>query len=253
MALCLGESLIINKGFEPTDQMDRYLRWYRHGYFSSTGECFDIGNTVRAALHYYEATGNSFAGSTDSLRAGNGSIMRLAPVPMYYANDFATAIAHAASSSYTTHAASASVSACQYLSALIVGALKGESKETLLSPHYTPLADFWDHTFLVPEIAEIADGSFKERKPPDIVGSGYVVKSLEAALWAFYNSQDFREGCLMAANLGDDADTTAAVYGQLAGAYYGESGIPQAWREKLAQSSIIEAMADKLYALAQDQ
>jgi ADP-ribosylglycohydrolase len=106
---------------------------------------------------------------------------------------------------------------------------------------------------LVPEIAEIADGSFKERKPPDIVGSGYVVKSLEAALWAFYNSQDFREGCLMAANLGDDADTTAAVYGQLAGAYYGESGIPQAWREKLAKSSIIEAMADKLYALAQDQ
>lgn len=253
MALCLGESLIIHKGFEPTDQMERYLRWYRNGYFSSTGECFDIGNTVRAALRHFETTGNSFAGSTDSLAAGNGSIMRLAPVPMFYANDFTTAIAHTASSSYTTHAASASVSACQYLGALIVGALNGEDKETLLSSYYTPIPGFWDNTFLVPEIAEIADGSFKKRNPPDIVGIGYVVKSLEAALWAFYNSQDYREGCLMAANLGNDADTTAAVYGQLAGAYYGESGIPSAWREKLAKRHIIEAMADKLYELANDQ
>jgi ADP-ribosyl-[dinitrogen reductase] hydrolase len=253
MALCLGESLIISKGFDPTDQMQRYLRWYRQGYFSSTGECFDIGNTIRAALRHFETTGNSFAGSTDSLKAGNGSIMRLAPVPMFYANDFATAVTHAASSSYTTHAASASVSACQYLSGLIVGALNGENKETLLSPHYTPIEGFWDQTFLVPEIAEIADGSFKDRNPPDIVGSGYVVKSLEAALWAFYNSRDYREGCLMAANLGDDADTTAAVYGQLAGAYYGESDIPASWRKKLAKHRIIELMADKLYSLAQNQ
>lgn len=250
MALCLGESLIIRNGFDPTDQMNRYLRWYRDGYFSSTGVCFDIGNTVRAALRHYEMTSNSFAGSTDSLSAGNGSIMRLAPVPMFYAGDFETAVAHAASSSYTTHAASASVSGCQYLGALIVGALRGEDKETLLSPHYTPVPGFWKKTFLVPEIAEIADGSYKERNPPDIVGSGYVVKSLEAALWAFYNSQDYRQGCLMAANLGDDADTTAAVYGQLAGAYYGESGIPLSWREKLAKGRIIEAMADKLYELA---
>ncbi len=253
MALCLGESLIISEGFDPTDQMQRYLRWYRQGYFSSTGVCFDIGNTTRAALRHFETTGNSFAGSTDSLKAGNGSIMRLAPVPMFYANDFATAVTHAASSSYTTHAASASVSACQYLSGLIVGALNGEDKETLLSPHYTPIKGFWDHTFLVPEIAEIADGSFKERNPPDIVGSGYVVKSLEAALWAFYNSRDYREGCLMAANLGDDADTTAAVYGQLAGAYYGESNIPASWRKKLAKRKIIEMMADKLYSMAQNQ
>ena len=253
MALCLGESLIIHRGFDPTDQMERYLRWYRDGYLSSTGYCFDIGNTVLKALRHFEDTGNSFAGSPETGTAGNGSLMRLAPVVMFYAKDFATAVVHAASSSFTTHAASTAVNACQYFGALLFGALNGESKETLLSSRYTPIPGYWDKTFLVPHIAEVAEGSFKRRNPPDIQGSGYVVQSLEAALWAFYHSRDYREGCLLAANLGDDADTTAAVYGQLAGAYYGEKGIPLSWREKLAKRRIIEAMADKLYALADDQ
>ena len=79
---------------------------------------------------------------------------------------------------------------------------------------------------LHPEIAEVAAGSFREKQPPEIVGCGYVVKSLEAALWAFHDAKDFREAVLRAVNLGDDADTTGAVCGQLAGAYWGESGIP---------------------------
>ena len=253
MALCLAESLIIHQGFDPTDQMERYVRWYRKGYLSSIGHCFDIGNTIREALQHFELTGNAYAGSTDTMAAGNGSIMRLAPIPMFYANEFATAIAHAASSSYTTHAASAAVSACQYLSALIVGAIHGESKETLLSTFYSPEKGYWDKNFLSPGIADIAAGSFKECNPPDIQGSGFVVKSLEAALWAFYNSDNFKEGCLLAANLGDDADTTAAVYGQLAGAYYGERDIPQSWRNKLAKRRLIEMTAEKLYTLANNQ
>lgn len=253
MALCLAESLIIQSGFDPTDQMERYLRWYRDGYFSSTGFCFDIGNTVLKALRHFENTGNSFAGSPETGTAGNGSIMRLAPVVMFYASDPAAAVAHAASSSFTTHAASTAVNACQYLGGLLVGALNGESKETLMSPRYTPVPGYWDNNFLVPHIADVAEGSFKKRNPPDIQGTGYVVQSLEAALWAFYHSQNYKEGCLMAANLGDDADTTAAVYGQLAGAFYGVNDIPLSWRQKLAKRKIIEAMADKLYDLANEQ
>jgi ADP-ribosylglycohydrolase len=76
------------------------------------------------------------------------------------------------------------------------------------------------------EIAEIAAGSFKQKNPPHVVGSGYVVRSLVAALWAFQNSSSFREGALLAVNLGNDADTTGAIYGQLAGAFHGESEIP---------------------------
>jgi ADP-ribosyl-[dinitrogen reductase] hydrolase len=90
-----------------------------------------------------------------------------------------------------------------------------------------------------PAIAEIANGSFKHKDPPELIGSGFVVRSLEAALWAFHRSDDFREGALRAVNLGDDADTTGAIYGQLAGAYYGVNAIPQDWIERLAMRELI--------------
>ena len=84
MALCLAESLIECNGFNPQDQMERYRRWYREGYLSSTDTCFDIGNTVRTAIQVFEKTGEAYSGSTDPYSAGNGSIMRLAPVPLFY-------------------------------------------------------------------------------------------------------------------------------------------------------------------------
>ncbi len=245
MALCLAESLIEN-GWNPKDQMDRYVRWWRRGENSSTGECFDIGGTVSSALHRYLEDGNPLAGSADPFSAGNGSLMRLAPVPMFYARDPAEAIRRSGESSLTTHAAQTCIDACRYYGGLIAGALAGESKETLLSPDY--LAQHWKPQPLAPEIAEIARGSFKERQPPEIAGTGFVVKSLEAALWAFHRSASFEEGCLLAANLGRDADTTAAIYGQLAGAYYGLSEIPAAWRELVSQNNRILSIAQALAA-----
>jgi len=250
MALCLATSLVVKQGFEPADQMARYVRWYQDGALSSTGACFDIGNATREALHRFIADGKPFAGSTDPYTAGNGSIMRLAPAPMLYRATPDKAIHLAGESSKTTHGAETAVSACHYFAALLIGALNGESKETLLAPHYTPIPNYWQQNPLAPEIAEVAAGSFRERQPPDIVGSGFVVKSLEAALWAFHHSHDFREGCLLAANLGNDADTTAAVYGQIAGAFYGESGIPSEWRQKLTFRKTIESLADQLLDLA---
>jgi len=250
MALCLAASLVEQKGFDARDQMERYLRWRDEGYMSSNGECFDIGNTVSSALRQFEANGSPFAGSTDPRTAGNGSIMRLAPVPLFYAHNPCEAIEKSAESSRTTHRAQAAVDACRYLGALIVGALHGHSKEELLSPYYSPVPDYWKQYPLIIEIDEIAAGSFKHRNPPEIRGTGYVVQSLEAALWAFYHSNSFREGCLLAVNLGDDADTTGAVYGQLAGAFYGEQGIPQAWRSCLAQRHLIESLADQLLELS---
>ena len=201
-------------------------------------------------MRRFEATGNPFAGSTEPRTAGNGSIMRLAPVPLFYAHHPREAIEKSDASSRTTHGAATAIDACRYLGALIVGALHGESKETLLSAHYSPVPHYWQEHPLAVEIDEIAAGSFKHRNPPEIRGSGYVVKSLEAALWAFYQSVSFREGCLLAVNLGDDADTTGAVYGQLTGAFYGEQGIPQEWRARLAQRELIESLADRLFEMS---
>lgn len=250
MALCLAASLVEQKGFDVRDQMKRYLRWRDEGYMSSNGTCFDIGGTVSSALSFFESADNPFAGLTDPNTAGNGSIMRLAPVPLFYAAQPDEALEKSAESSRTTHGAPTAIDACRYLGGLIVGAVHGANKEDLLSPFYSPIPNYRQQHSLVPEIAEVAAGSFKKRQPPEIRGTGYVVASLEAALWAFYHSTSFQEGCLLAVNLGDDADTTGAVYGQLAGAFYGEASIPQQWRARLAHASLIETLADQLFELS---
>ncbi len=251
MGLCLAESLVELGKFDPVDQLQRYLKWYRTGHLSSNGSVFDIGRTVRTALTRFENTGAPFCGDTDPETAGNGSLMRLAPVPLYFAPNARQAIELAGESSRTTHGARIAVDACRYFGALIVGALHGASKTELLSSFYSPVAGIWQESELCPEIAEIARGSFKKKKPPSIKGTGYAANSLEAALWAFDTSDDFKTGCLQAANLGNDADTTAAIYGQLAGSFYGIHGIPKDWLDKVAKRDLIESFADRLYSGAQ--
>jgi ADP-ribosylglycohydrolase len=250
MALCLAASLTERKAFDAHDQMVRYVDWYRKGYMSSNGKCFDIGNTVRAALHSFESSGNPFAGSSHPQTAGNGSLMRLAPVPLAYRADPAKAVEFAGLSSRTTHGARVAVDACRYFAALIVGALNGATKNDLLGEHYSPVAGYWTKNPLCDEIAQIARGSFKTKQPPAIKGSGYAAHALEAALWAFHNSTDFKDGCLLAVNLGDDADTTAAIFGQIAGAFYGAAGIPARWTAKVAKQAQILSLADELFKLS---
>jgi ADP-ribosyl-[dinitrogen reductase] hydrolase len=246
MALCLAESLAHCKGFEPTDQMRRYLRWLNEGHQSSTGYAFGIGNTVYRALMRFEETGEPFCGSTDPHTAGNGCLMRLAPVPLFFADNPSKALAMAAESARTTHGAPACLDACRYFAGLMVGALHGVDRETLLAPRYTPVSGVWRRMPLCPEVDAVAAGSFLEREPPDIHSDGYVVDTLEAALWAFARAGDFRDGMLKAVNLGGDADTVGAVYGQLAGAWYGVQGIPAEWTRKLARAAEITSLANAL-------
>jgi len=248
MALCLADSLVECGGFDPVDQMRRYVRWWRDGHRSSRpGNCFDIGNTVRDALARFEITGEPFAGSTAAMSAGNGSLMRLAPVAMFYAGHPLDAIDRAADSSRTTHATAEAVDACRYFSILLVSALRGEPKAVLLSDGLHPAGSIRAKLPLPPRIRAIAAGSYKHKEVSAIRASGYVVHTLEAALWAFHSSSNFKDGALLAVNLGEDADTTGAVYGQLAGAYYGATGIPQDWRDRLYDGDAITNLAVELY------
>jgi ADP-ribosylglycohydrolase len=252
MALCLAESLIEKRGFDAKDQMDRYCRWWKEGYLSSTGTCFDIGVTIRKSLETYLRAGDPFAGSTDQFTAGNGSLMRLAPVPLAFRSNTGLAIHNAGKSSQTTHGAPQAVDACRYFAGLLLGALEGLSREEILSAFFCPGPDpdYWKRHALSPDISEIANGSFKQKNPPEIIGSGFVVRSLEAALWAFHHSDSFSEGALRAVNLGNDADTTGAIYGQLAGAYYGVKAIPKDWIERLAFRELISEKATALFDLS---
>ncbi len=248
LALCLATSLVESRGFDPADQMRRYVRWKNKGYLSSTGRAFGMGSTTRAALERFEASGDPMAGSDGPNTAGNGSLMRLAPVPMYLLHDATRAKDVAALMSKTTHAAVEAVDACRYMTGILIGALRGESKEHLLSDLYSPVYNYWffQQSVLTPPVDAIARGEYKHKEAKDLPAGGYAVETLEAALWCFHNTDTFRDGVRLAVSLGNDTDTTAAVYGQLAGAYYGQQAIPASWRDKLAQRAVIEYLAEGL-------
>ncbi len=250
MALCLAESLIEKKKFDAADQVNRYIRWRDHGHLSSNGRCFDIGNTIRRSLEQYELTGNPLSGDTGKYSAGNGSLMRLTPMAMFAAHDFTNGPNLCGESSRTTHGTKVCIDACRYFGGLLIGAFHGLDKDILLSPLYRPLQSFWASGNLHAKIEEIALGSFKTdiKHNGAIRGTGYVVDSLKAALWAFYHTDNFKEGALMVVNLGEDADTTGAIYGQIAGAIYGLDEIPAEWRQKIAKKGLIIEYAESIFS-----
>jgi len=249
MALCIAESILERRGFDPLDQLERFVRWYREGYHSSTGICFDIGNTTRASLQDFERTRQPFR-SFGGERGSNGAIMRLAPLALAFAGTPEEAIFYCGENAKTTHHYTECVDTCRLLGALIVGALLGNPKEVLLTPGYAPVAQLWSHTPFIESVAAISSGSYKKKNPPAIRGGGLSIETLEAALWAFHRTDTFKEGALLAVNLGDDADTTGSVYGQLAGAFYGLDAIPTKWQSNLWQLDTILGFAEKLYAFA---
>jgi len=244
MALCLAQSLIHCGGLDAMDQMQRYCAWQERGYMSSNGRCFDIGITVSSALDRFRRSGDPYSGSIDPRSAGNGSIMRLAPVPMVFHRHSDQLDQACIDSSRTTHGARECLEACVLLGRMIQRALDGQSKEAILS------RDGDGRGLQEPRILELSQGGYRDRPITAIRGSGYVVHSLEAALWCFWNTRNFEEAILMAANLGEDADTTAAICGQLAGAHYGASGIPDQWLKLLVQRDEIAGMAQRLMELA---
>jgi ADP-ribosyl-[dinitrogen reductase] hydrolase len=238
MALCLATSLVRCRGFDPRDQMNRYCNWSESGYMSSNGRCFDIGRTVSGALLRYRQTEEPFAGSTDPRAAGNGSLMRLAPVVMFFHPDEQASIHYAGESSRTTHGAQEAIDACRIFAQMLVAALDGKSKAEILTASAPATAS--------QRLTEIAAGGYRWNPADRIRGTGYVVDSLEAALWCFDQTATLRDAILAAANLGDDADTTAAICGQIAGAHYGAEAIPAHWRDRLAMREEIIELADSL-------
>lgn len=271
MALCLAISLIVNNGFNAYDQLVRFKWWYRYGYMSSTGQCFDIGAATRQSLNEFQNRQRRFAekhdisvetldydtsneifndfkvdcGKEDA--AGNGSLMRLAPVPLFFHKSPKKAVKYSGCSSNTTHGDPKAYDACRFYAALIVAAIRGESKEELLDENfYKKHRDWFGKKPLDEAVITIAEGSFKIKDGYEggIRGKGFVLESLKAALWAFWSDEDsFEKGALAAVNLGDDADTTAAIYGQLAGAYYGYQKLPSKWVQHVYAAELFRCIS----------
>ena len=246
MALCLAASLVEKDGVDLVDQLERYVRWRDQGYMSSTGRCFDIGNTTTSQLSRFVRTGEPIDPNTDQESAANGSLMRLAPVPIRWWRDPAEAAERSAESSRTTHAADRPVDACRVLGAMIAALIGGQPADEVFAP------DFWRWGDLHPQVEAVARGSWRDKEPPAIRGTGYCVAALEAAIWAVAGAADFREAALRAANLGDDADTTAAIAGQLAGARWGASDIPMEWAKQVTMVEDIARLAQELFDAESD-
>lgn len=237
MALALADSLAAKPKLDARDLMGRFVSWWRSGEYSCTGRCFDIGVTTRQALARFERDLEPYAGSDDPMSAGNGSLMRLAPVAVRHWRDRETLAAIAARQSRTTHAALEAVAGCVGYAEMLADAISGMSAHVVLTAARRSDA---------PAIDAIVRGSWRGKLRRDIRSSGYVAHSLEAALWCVGRTSSFAAAVLLAANLGDDADTTAAITGQLAGALYGASGIPEAWLQRLAWHDRLLAAADRL-------
>jgi ADP-ribosylglycohydrolase len=240
MALCLAESLLDRGRHDPVDQLRRYVNWHRNGYFSSTGQCFDIGATTARQLERFETTGVPNDPVSDQEAAANGSPMRLAGVPIRWHASPQDAAEWSGRSSMPTHAARRPVDACRVMGAMTAALIGGQPADDVLHGR------FWTFGPLHDEVAAVTAGSWQRREPPEIRGTGYCVDALEAALWAVGGATDFADAVLRAANLGDDADTTAAIAGQLAGARWGASGIPATWRSKLTLGTRITSLARNL-------
>ena len=235
MALCLAESLIKYPYLDKKDLLSRFSDWYRHGYNSSTGRCFDIGTTTRSAIRNFEDTGAEI-NNTHFMDAGNGSIMRLAPAAIKWHNDLDRAVAIAVMQGETTHGSAECRDSCDLMTRVLIKAYNATSKEEVLD---LEIKDYWEEKVkLIPATLDVVRNQ--------VSSTGYVIHTLHAALWCFKNTDNFRDAILLATNLGDDTDTVAAVTGQIAGAYYGLEGIPQDWKDKLFDYQRIVDLANEL-------
>lgn len=237
MALCLADSLLAKGTFDAADSMDRYVRWWKKGENSSNGWCFDIGITISGALSRYEQSGDLWCGLTDPNTSGNGSLMRLAPIPIFFHRDIEQAKSMAIAQSRTTHASPESVEACEYYCTLMVDAINGASKDHVLRGRASQASK---------KIQEIVRGDWKHKTRDQIESTGYVVHSLEAALWSIHTSISFEEALVKAVNLAGDSDTVGAIAGQLAGAIWSYEAIPSRWLQALKQHDHIVNLAEKL-------
>ncbi len=244
MALCLAETYIEKNCCDMDFFREKLISWYKTGHNSSNGVCFDIGNTTRYALEQVIKHGADWLGNNSPETAGNAALIRHAPVAIFRRKSFIDGWRDASIQSMSTHCAPESIDCCQYINVILHYLLNGFGKDEAFSPHKIP--------FLV-RVLIINAGEYKEKHRDQIRSSGYVIDTLEAALWAVWHTDNFKDAILLAANLADDADSVAATAGQLAGALYGLSGIPAEWVDKIVDKDRILSMAEELFHLAPEE
>ena len=241
MMLCLAESLADRRAFDPEDIMERYLAWF-------DGTPRDVSLTVRTVLlsfrsgtHWDLASRRAFE-ILGSPTAGNGSLMRCAPLALLYCGDAEARHANSQRESTLTHFDRLAGWACVAFNDLLDAAIAGELREELPSIAHT-----------IDEEDKRVSATLREAleaEPEEVQSSTFVLDTLRTAVWSVLHTGTFEEAVCFAVNLGNDADTVGAVTGALAGAVYGEAGIPPRWLAPLQGRERIAAVAERLADLA---
>ena len=246
MALCIADSLLAMGRYDSFDVMERYQRWFSKGYRSSTDRCFDIGGQVRAALFDFEHEQRVPVTAERSNRAGNGAIMRLAPIVIagFEHREIREIVVTAGLSARETHYSVEAEAGTEVFAALLVGALLGWAPEHIINVGWASTGPAFDEM-----AARVISTDPAERASWESETSGYIVHGLRLAVHGLLDFPSFKDATLAIANLGGDADTNCAIYGQLGGAFYGIEAIPASWRSTLYQGEEIDALAQSLVDL----
>lgn len=250
MTLCALDSL--SKGKLDWDEiMNSFSRWFNENEYTSTGECFDIGGTCMKAIVQYSLYSKPAleCGETDEHSNGNGSLMRILPFALFCEygeyNENWLDIIHTGSA--LTHAHERSKLGCGIYSIIIRKLLCRPEKASVYVGLKRANAVYKNHPELE-KYKRIFESDFASLPEDEIKSSGYVVDTLEAALWCLLSTDNYKDCVLKAVNLGDDTDTVAAVAGGLAGALYGLDSIPEGWLKVLIKRDYIEDMCKKFCA-----
>lgn len=250
MMLCVLEN-ILNEG-DSADLELLFLKWYNDGYRTAHGEVFDIGITTRSALINLNKTGKSYLNiSSNQYSAGNGSLMRC--LPYAFLEDFSESVFRMMKDNRITHRNSLCDLCCLFYVRMVRCILEGDCKNSALEKSISYLKHGWritDHDarnmLEIMKFKRICNNSFRLLPESDIQSTGYVLSTLEAVIWCFINSDNYKDAILKAVNLGGDTDTIAALTGGLAGLYYGISDIPQEWLDCISNKQTINELLNSI-------
>ena len=250
MMFCLAESLC--NGYNVNDIAEKFQMWMHEGYWTADGEVFDVGIATRKAINRLRVVKHpTEAGSTAERDNGNGSLMRILPLAVYAKDlsiDERCEIVKQVSS--ITHAHSRSVLACIYYIEFALNILEAETiEEAYLNTNFWLRIYLEENTEYQTEsiyFERILNGSLLELSENEIKSSGYVIDSLEAAIWCLLHSNSYEECILKAVNLGEDTDTIACIAGGIAGVFYDVKTIPEHWINQLARKEDILNLANRL-------
>lgn len=248
MTLATLESIVRMGAIDAADIMNNFYEWLQNGKFTPHNEVFDVGGaTRRAVVRYANGTDPAKCGGKTRMDNGNGALMRILPVAILAETDSHDKMVTVKSIAGLTHNHPISHIACFIYAFVVENLMNGADKRSALSNAIQVVGGLYGETEVWQEFRYVAEIDKFDRD--EIKSSGYVVDTLEAALWCFLNTTNYRDCVLLAVNLGEDTDTVAAVAGGLAGIYYdcgGENGVPDEWISQIARKDWIKGLCDEI-------